>query len=111
LYNPEKIGVEAIQAKGVLSVPLKNTCQAMGMYVNIEEIAQKGDKESRIRKLIPLFRDGLVMFVRGIEDGQEVSLEKQLLTFPRGKHDDVIDSLQMVYDLYTLQPNVQTRHR
>lgn len=111
LYAPEKIGVEAIQAKGVLSVPLNNTCKAMGIYANIEEIAQKGDKESRIRKLIPLFRDWLIYFVRWIEDGQPASLEKQLLTFPRGKHDDIIDSLQMVYDLYTLQPNVQTRHR
>lgn len=36
----------------------------MGIYANIEEIAQKGDKESRIRKLIPLFRDGLIYFVR-----------------------------------------------
>lgn len=111
LYNPEKIGVEAIQAKGVLSVPLRNTCQTMGIYANIEEIAQKGDKESRIRKLIPLFRDWLIYFVRWIEDGQPVSMEKQLLTFPRWKHDDVIDSLQMVYDLYTLQPNTHTRHR
>lgn len=111
LYNPEKIGVEAIQAKWVLSVPLRNTCQTMGIYANIEEIAQKGDKESRIRKLIPLFRDWLIYFVRWIEDGQPVSMEKQLLTFPRGKHDDVIDSLQMVYDLYTLQPNTHTRHR
>lgn len=111
LYNPEKIGVEAIQAKNVLSAPLNNTCKTMGIYANIEEIAQKGDKESRIRKLIPLFRDWLVYFTRWLEDWQEVSLEKQLLHFPRGKFDDVIDSLQMLYDMYTLQPNVQTRHR
>lgn len=32
-------------------------------------------------------------------------LENELKRFPRGKHDDIIDSLQMVYDLYTLQPN------
>jgi phage terminase large subunit-like protein len=80
------------------------------MYPNIEELAQRGDKQSRIRKLIPLFRDGLVYFVRWIEDWQ-TSIEKQLLSFPRGKHDDIIDSLQMLYDMYTLQPNVQTRHK
>jgi len=32
-------------------------------------------------------------------------LEKQLREFPRGKHDDVIDATQMLYDMYTLQPN------
>jgi predicted phage terminase large subunit-like protein len=112
LYNPEKIGVEAIQAKNVLSAPLNNTCKTMGIYANIEEIQQKGDKESRIRKLIPLFREWLVYFTRWLEDWQEVSLEKQLLHFPRGKHDDVIDSLQMLFDMYTLQPNIESRrHR
>lgn len=111
VYNPEKIGVEAIMAKNVLSAPLRNTCQSMGMYVNIEELNPRGEKESRIRKLIPLFRDGLIYFTRGIEDGQPVSLEKQLLTFPRGKHDDVIDSLQLMYDMYTLQPNIERKHR
>lgn len=35
------------------------------------------------------------------------TLETQLKEFPRGKHDDVIDALQMVYDLYTLQPNTE----
>lgn len=98
-------------AKNVLSAPLRNTCQSMGMYVNIEELNPRGEKESRIRKLIPLFRDGLIYFTRGIEDGQPVSLEKQLLTFPRGKHDDVIDSLQLMYDMYTLQPNIERKHR
>jgi phage terminase large subunit-like protein len=36
-------------------------------------------------------------------------LEKQLLEFPRGKNDDVIDSLQMLYDMYVLQPNTIKR--
>jgi len=32
-------------------------------------------------------------------------LEVQLKKFPRGKHDDIIDAEQMLYDLYTIQPN------
>jgi phage terminase large subunit-like protein len=32
-------------------------------------------------------------------------LEKQLVEFPRGKHDDVIDATQMLYNLYEMQPN------
>lgn len=32
-------------------------------------------------------------------------LEDQLKKFPRAKHDDIIDALQMQYYLYTLQPN------
>ena len=32
-------------------------------------------------------------------------LEAELKRFPRGKHDDIIDAEQMLYDLYQLQPN------
>ena len=32
-------------------------------------------------------------------------LENEQKRFPRGKHDDVVDAVQMLYDLYTLQPN------
>jgi hypothetical protein len=38
-------------------------------------------------------------------------LEKQLTEFPRGKNDDILDSLQMLYDLYTLQPNTVKHHQ
>jgi phage terminase large subunit-like protein len=36
------------------------------------------------------------------------SLENELRRFPRWKHDDIVDSLQMVYSLYELQPNSTT---
>jgi phage terminase large subunit-like protein len=32
------------------------------------------------------------------------SLEMQLKRFPKGAHDDIIDALQMLYDLYTIAP-------
>lgn len=32
-------------------------------------------------------------------------LELELKRFPKGKHDDIIDTEQMLYDLYQLQPN------
>ena len=33
------------------------------------------------------------------------ALEHELSRFPRGKNDDIIDSEQMLYDMYTLAPN------
>jgi len=32
-------------------------------------------------------------------------MENELLRFPKGKHDDRIDSLQMLYNMYELHPN------
>jgi hypothetical protein len=32
-------------------------------------------------------------------------LESEMIRFPRGKHDDLIDAEQMLYNMYELQPN------
>jgi phage terminase large subunit-like protein len=70
------------------------------LYCSIEEISQTGDKLTKIRKLIPLYRNWQIYHKYGMEE-----LEYQLERFPRGKHDDIIDALQMLYNMYELQPN------
>lgn len=70
------------------------------MYVNIEEITQSGDKITKIRKLIPFYRNGLIYHKYGMDE-----LENEQRRFPRGTHDDIIDAEQMLFDMYLLQPN------
>lgn len=98
--SPEKVWIEAFQAQSMILTFLKNHLQSLWIYANIEEIKQTGDKLSKIRKLIPLYRNWQIYHKYWMDE-----LENELKRFPRGKHDDIIDSLQMVYDLYTLQPN------
>lgn len=98
--QPEKVGIEAFQAQTVITHSLKNELQKIWLSVWLEEIKQHQDKETKIRKLIPLYRNGLIYHRRGMEE-----LEDQLVKFPRAIHDDLIDALQMLYDMYTLQPN------
>lgn len=99
-WNPEKIGIESFQAQVTINFSLKTELNRRWMHCQVEEIRQSGDKESKIRRLLPLFRNGLIFHRRDMD-----KLEKQLKEFPRWKHDDVIDATQMLYDLYTLQPN------
>jgi len=101
-YNPEKIGVEAFAAQTIIGFNLKAEMERQGMYSNIEEIRQTGDKESKIRSLIPLYRNGHIFHKTSHQE-----LEHELLRFPRGRNDDIIDSLQMAYNLYRLSPNTQ----
>lgn len=101
-YNPEKIGVEAFAAQTIVGFNLKAEMERQGMYSNIEEIRQTGDKESKIRSLIPLYRNGHIFHKTSHQE-----LEHELLRFPRGRNDDIIDSLQMAYNLYRLSPNTQ----
>jgi len=98
--NPEKIGIEAFQAQVTIAFWLRAELTKRGMHCPVEEIRQQWDKESKIRRLLPLYRNGLIYHKRDMD-----LLEKQLTEFPRGKHDDVIDAVQMLYDMYTLQPN------
>ena len=98
--QPEKVGIEAFQAQSMISQFLKNELQKQRIYTNIEEITQSWDKNTKIRKLVPLYRSWLIYHKIGMDE-----LERELERFPRGKHDDIIDAEQMLYDLYQLQPN------
>ena len=103
--SPEKVGIEAFQAQSMIVTFLKQELQRQWLYSSLEEITQSGDKLSKIRKLVTLYRNWLIFHKYGMDD-----LELQLKRFPRGKHDDIIDSLQMLYNMYELQPNTGIKH-
>lgn len=98
-WSPEKVGIEAFQAQSMINVFLKQELQKRKIYANIEEVKQTGDKESKIRKLLALYKNWLIYHKIGMD-----SLENQLKRFPKWAHDDIIDALQMLYDLYTIAP-------
>lgn len=104
-WQPEKVGIEAYQAQVTIGYSLKNRLLKEGLSTTIEDIRQSGDKLSKIRRLIPLYRNGQIYHKAGMSE-----LEEQLIKFPRGTHDDLVDSAQMLYDLYTLQPNTRVMY-
>lgn len=98
--NPEKIGIESFQAQQIIWFNLKAEMQRRWLYVDIEEIRQTADKEQKLRKLIPLYRNWHIYHKPGMDE-----LEFELKRFPRGRHDDIMDSLQMLYSMYEITPN------
>lgn len=102
-WSPEKIGIEAFQAQSMIAFSLKNRLRTERLYTTVEEIKQTGDKLTKIRRLIPLYRNGQIYHKTDLAD-----LENELIKFPRGTHDDLIDALQMLYNLYELQPNTES---
>jgi len=98
--QPEKIWVEAFQAQTIIWFNLKAELQRKWQYANIEEIRQTWDKETKLRKLIPLYRNWHIYHKIGMDE-----LEFQLKRFPRGKNDDIIDAEQMLYSMYEIVPN------
>ena len=78
-------------------------------------------KEDRIRKIIPEFENGRVYLPRNIlyttVNGEQVDLvhslvEDEMLTFPVGKHDDMLDALARIVDekLYARFPKIQVHY-
>lgn len=60
------------------------------IYFSVNELKRNTttNKETRIRGLVPLYKAGVIFHRRS-----DVELERELLQFPKGKHDDRIDAL------------------
>ena len=98
-WKPEKVWIEAFQAQSMIWQFLKLELQKRWIYCNIVEIRQTWDKNTKIRKLISPYRQWDIYHKEWMDE-----LELQLKRFPRGKHDDIVDSLQMVYEMIELHP-------
>lgn len=90
-HHPIKVKIEAIGYQRTLVHWLKRQQRKDGIQFIVEEITgHRQSKVDRIRGLQPYFADGLIFLRKGMS-----ILEHELLAFPKGAHDDIIDSLSM----------------
>jgi predicted phage terminase large subunit-like protein len=95
-----RVGVEAFTLK-TLKTDIQNKQRAEKFYFQVDEIKKmrgpNGERSevklARIRGMQPLFEQGLIEIRSDMTDFVD-----ELLTFPRGKHDDLIDSLSLAVD-------------
>lgn len=90
-YKPLEVGIEKVQYQAALSHFLEKEMRRRNLFFTITELKASKQKEIRIKALEPRFKAGLVHFP-DIADWL-TELESELLMFPRGKHDDLIDAL------------------
>lgn len=90
IYKPYKVLVETVAAQIVLIPLLQAEMQKRNVYFQIEEVKPSTDqtKAARIRGLVPRYANGQIFHASHLKD-----LEQELLEFPRGTHDDIIDAL------------------
>jgi predicted phage terminase large subunit-like protein len=95
-WHPSVVGLETIAYQKALKSWLEEKMRERGVYFPITELRRNTNesKEFRIKALEPFYRDGLVYHAPWMK-----SLETELLQFPKGKHDDEIDSLASQLDL------------
>lgn len=89
-YKIEKIGIEKTIYKDAIQEFFNDEMRRRGKFPYVVELQHnQTNKETRIRGLLPYYESKTVFHIKGHCEG----LENELLTFPMGKHDDVIDSL------------------
>lgn len=89
-YQPDKVLVETVSAQVLLLELLKQEMRKRDVFFTIEEVkpSTTETKAARIRGLVPQYANGRIFHSHGLKD-----LEAELIEFPRGVHDDVIDAL------------------
>jgi hypothetical protein len=82
----EKIGIEETVYLKAIEPFFKEECRKRNKFPTIVPLRHnKTQKEVRIRGLIPRYSSGSIFHI----EGECADLEKELLVFPKGAHDDV----------------------
>lgn len=93
-----KIIIETIATQKSIGIELANEQRRRGTWLPIQEIRSRSEsKEERIRGLAPFYEFGHIFHIQ--ECPQLEDFEYELLHFPRGAHDDIIDALATILEV------------
>ncbi len=95
-FNCKGIGIEDVAYQKALIYMMDEEMRRRQIFMPVKGInkGNKTSKEQHIMSLIPLFEWQRILLGPGMDD-----FEKELLQFPRSKHDDIVDacaSLQQI---------------
>ena len=90
LFKPVKVRVESVGYQEMLREYLKQRCSEEGIFISGLEIKEnpRTSKSSRLETMQPYFAQKKVFLQENMEE-----LKNELLLYPRGKHDDLLDGL------------------
>jgi predicted phage terminase large subunit-like protein len=102
-FDPQIIGIEDVAYQKALLYFMDEEMRRRNVLLPIKGVKPPTDRNKQMRilgALVPRFFSGTVMLNRGLTD-----LELELLKFPRGSHDDLIDALAAVEYIYYPPPH------
>lgn len=98
LYDYDKFGVETVAYQAGLKQEIDRESRNRNLYVPTQKITPTRDKVSRAQILSVYFEQGIIKISKHLE-----ALINQLLVFPKGEHDDLVDAL--VYAVMLAKPS------
>lgn len=93
-YHPIYVGVEKVAYQAAVKHYLEKDMPKRNIWFTVKDLAAQSKKELRIANLQPRFKAHTVWFPMGAQFLTE--LESELLSFPKGIHDDLPDSLAYI---------------
>ena len=96
-WKPLEVGWEKVAFQAVIGHLIEKEMPERGIFFRSRGLIAERRKELRIEMLGPRFSTGTVWFPKGA--GFLTELEGELLKFPTGIHDDLIDALAYVEQL------------
>ena len=103
-WHPIQIGLEDVAFQRALRYSLKQEEEKRKRWLPITELKPHArSKDQRIKGLQPLYANGKVLHNKELV--YNAYLEDELIRFPRGKNDDLIDAL--AYSLDLMHPPVK----
>lgn len=95
-FSPKIIGIEDVAYQKALLYFLDEEMRRRNVIVPIQGVRPPTDKtkQMKILSLVPRFEWGHIFLNQGLHD-----LEMELLQFPRGAHDDLIDALASMSEI------------
>lgn len=108
-WEPHTVGLETTGFQKMLKIAFELEAKKRHLYPNIKELSWDKSKlgtkkEYRIQALQPLYKRGMIHHARNMKD-----LRIELLSFPAGRHDDVLDAL--AYHLDLIEPHKAPKRR
>ena len=90
LFKPVKVRVESVGYQEMLREYLKQRCEEEKIFISGLEIKEspRTSKSSRLETMQPYFAQKKMYMLKSMEE-----LRDELLLYPRGKHDDLLDGL------------------
>ncbi|MBQ7593891.1 MAG: phage terminase large subunit [Synergistaceae bacterium] len=98
-WKPLTVGIEVVAYQAALQHFLEKEMPRRGIFFRITPLKAEKRKEIRIDAIQPRFALGTVWFKRNA--GWLEKIESELLSYPHGAHDDVIDALAYMEQLST----------
>ncbi len=94
-WKPKRIWIEVVQYQKMLALEIRKQMNIRNIFFVLDEINPQWEKEARIRSILQPRYSNLSIF----HNNTCTELELELLKFPNGKHDDMIDALSSAVNM------------